>query len=49
MINGSEQANKRDRVIVNMFDDLGVKKISIYGHGMYQEGINDMDGPSMAM
>ncbi|OKO96553.1 Iron transport multicopper oxidase FET3 [Penicillium subrubescens] len=30
-----------------MTNGLGDKKTSIHWHGMYQEGTNDMDGPSM--
>ncbi|KAJ5363571.1 Multicopper oxidase type 2 [Penicillium cataractarum] len=41
------EVNKGDRVVVNMFNGLGDKKTSIHWHGMYQEGTNDMDGPSM--
>ncbi|KAJ5501643.1 Multicopper oxidase type 2 [Penicillium expansum] len=39
--------NKGDRVVVNMHNGLGDKTTSIHWHGMYQNGTNDMDGPSM--
>ncbi|KAJ5713469.1 Iron transport multicopper oxidase fetC [Penicillium malachiteum] len=36
-----------DRLVVNMFNGLGDKSSSIHFHGMFQNGTNDMDGPSM--
>ncbi|KAJ5645758.1 Multicopper oxidase type 2 [Penicillium longicatenatum] len=41
------EVDKGDRVVVNMYNGLGDKRTSIHWHGMYQEGTNDMDGPSM--
>ena len=41
------EVNKGDRVVVNMHNGLGDKSTSIHWHGMYQNGTNEMDGPSM--
>ncbi|OJJ51810.1 hypothetical protein ASPZODRAFT_127944 [Penicilliopsis zonata CBS 506.65] len=40
--------DKGDQLIVHMYNGLGDKNTSIHFHGMYQNGTNDMDGPSMA-
>jgi iron transport multicopper oxidase len=41
------EVNKGDQLVVNMFNGLGDKTTSIHFHGMFQNGTNDMDGPSM--
>lgn len=41
------EVNKGDRLIVNVFNGLGDKATSIHWHGMFQNGTNYMDGPSM--
>ncbi|CAH0023446.1 unnamed protein product [Clonostachys rhizophaga] len=41
------EVNKGDRLVVNMYNGLGGKSSSIHFHGMYQNGTNEMDGPSM--
>ncbi|CAI7624527.1 unnamed protein product [Penicillium manginii] len=41
------EVDKGDRLVVNMFNGLGDKYTSIHWHGMFQNGTNDMDGPSM--
>ncbi|CAI7635678.1 unnamed protein product [Penicillium pancosmium] len=41
------EVDKGDRLIVNMFNGLGDKHTSIHWHGMFQNGTNNMDGPSM--
>ncbi|EXJ77234.1 hypothetical protein A1O3_10392 [Capronia epimyces CBS 606.96] len=42
------EVDKGDRLVVNMYNGLGDKNASIHFHGMYQNGTNNMDGPSMA-
>ena len=39
--------DKGDRLVVNMHNGLGDKSTSIHFHGMFQNGTNAMDGPSM--
>ncbi|KAJ6113454.1 hypothetical protein N7523_006771 [Penicillium sp. IBT 18751x] len=41
------EVDKGDQLVVNMFNGLGDKDTSIHFHGMYQNGTNNMDGPSM--
>lgn len=41
------EVNKGDQLVVNMYNGLGDKNTSIHFHGMYQNGTNNMDGPSM--
>lgn len=41
------EVNRGDRLVVNMYNGLGDKNTSIHFHGMYQNGTNYMDGPSM--
>ncbi|KAL1979624.1 hypothetical protein VTN96DRAFT_5427 [Rasamsonia emersonii] len=41
------EVDKGDRLVVNMYNGLGDKSASIHFHGMYQNGTNEMDGPSM--
>ncbi|OKL56382.1 Iron transport multicopper oxidase FET3 [Talaromyces atroroseus] len=41
------EVDKGDQLIVNMYNGLGDKNTSIHFHGMYQNGTNNMDGPSM--
>lgn len=38
--------NKGDRVIFNVYNDLGDRNTSVHFHGMYQNGTNAMDGPA---
>ncbi|POR39497.1 Iron transport multicopper oxidase FET3 [Tolypocladium paradoxum] len=41
------EVDKGDQLVVNMHNDLGDKAASIHFHGMFQNGTNEMDGPSM--
>ncbi|KIN02895.1 Ferroxidase [Oidiodendron maius Zn] len=41
------EVDKGDQLIVNMHNGLGDKSATIHFHGMYQNGTNEMDGPSM--
>jgi iron transport multicopper oxidase len=41
------EVDKGDRLVVNMYNGLGDKDTSIHWHGMFQNGSNSMDGPSM--
>jgi iron transport multicopper oxidase len=41
------EVDKGDQLIVNTYNALGDKSTSIHWHGMYQNGTNEMDGPSM--
>lgn len=41
------EVNKGDQLVVNMINGLGDKATSMHFHGMYQNGTNEMDGPSM--
>ncbi|KAK4497613.1 hypothetical protein PRZ48_010266 [Zasmidium cellare] len=41
------EVDKGDQLVVNMHNGLGDKNASIHFHGMYQNGTNEMDGPSM--
>ncbi|GAD92842.1 iron transport multicopper oxidase FET3 [Paecilomyces variotii No. 5] len=41
------EVDRGDRLVVNMYNGLGDKNTSIHWHGMYQNGTNYMDGPSM--
>ena len=41
------EVDKGDQLIVNTYNALGDKSTSIHWHGMYQNGTNNMDGPSM--
>jgi iron transport multicopper oxidase len=41
------EVDKGDRLVVNMHNGLGNKSASIHFHGMFQNGTNEMDGPSM--
>ncbi|KAJ5735559.1 uncharacterized protein N7483_000684 [Penicillium malachiteum] len=41
------EVEKGDRLVVNMHNSLGDKTSSIHWHGLYQNGTNNMDGPSM--
>ncbi|KAJ5939331.1 hypothetical protein N7466_002465 [Penicillium verhagenii] len=41
------EVDQGDRLIVNMYNGLGDKSTSIHWHGMFQNGTNGMDGPSM--
>lgn len=39
--------DKGDRLVVNMYNKLEDKDTSIHFHGMFQNGTNNMGGPSM--
>lgn len=39
--------DKGDQLIVNVYNGLGDRSTSIHWHGMFQNGTNEMDGPSM--
>ena len=41
------EVDKGDQLIVNTYNGLGDKSTSIHWHGMFQNGTNNMDGPSM--
>ncbi|KAH6889240.1 Cupredoxin [Thelonectria olida] len=41
------EVDKGDRLVVTMHNDLEDKSASIHWHGMFQNGTNEMDGPSM--
>jgi iron transport multicopper oxidase len=41
------EVDKGDQLVVNMHNGLGDKSATIHFHGMYQNGTNEMDGPSM--
>ncbi|KAJ5690424.1 hypothetical protein N7462_004816 [Penicillium macrosclerotiorum] len=41
------EVDKGDQLVVKMHNGLGDKSTSIHFHGMFQNGTNDMDGPSM--
>ncbi|KAJ5098279.1 hypothetical protein N7532_005280 [Penicillium argentinense] len=41
------EVDKGDRLIVNVYNGLGDKDTSVHWHGMFQNGTNGMDGPSM--
>ncbi|RYC78500.1 hypothetical protein BFJ63_vAg18628, partial [Fusarium oxysporum f. sp. narcissi] len=41
------EVDKGDRLVVTMHNDLVDKRASIHWHGMFQNGTNEMDGPSM--
>ncbi|KAJ5697800.1 Iron transport multicopper oxidase fetC [Penicillium malachiteum] len=41
------EVDQGDRLVVNMYNGLGDKSSSIHFHGMFQNGTNEMDGPSM--
>jgi len=41
------EVDKGDRLVVNMHNGLGDKNATIHFHGMFQNGTNEMDGPSM--
>jgi iron transport multicopper oxidase len=41
------EVDKGDQLIVNMHNGLPDKNATIHFHGMYQNGTNEMDGPSM--
>ncbi|KKK22725.1 hypothetical protein P175DRAFT_0504307 [Aspergillus ochraceoroseus IBT 24754] len=41
------EVDKGDRLIVTMYNGLGDHDASIHFHGMFQNGTNEMDGPSM--
>ncbi|GKZ89252.1 CAZyme family AA1 [Aspergillus niger] len=41
------EVDKGDQLVVNMYNGLENKSASIHFHGMYQNGTNEMDGPSM--
>ncbi|RFU23617.1 hypothetical protein B7463_g12721, partial [Scytalidium lignicola] len=41
------EVDKGDQLVVNMFNGLGDKSTTIHFHGMFQNGTNEMDGPSM--
>lgn len=41
------EVDKGDQLVVNVYNGLGDKNTSIHFHGMYQNGTNYMDGPSM--
>lgn len=36
---------KGDRIIVNVYNDLGNQSTSFHFHGFFQNGTNEMDGP----
>ncbi|PQE26747.1 Iron transport multicopper oxidase FET3 protein [Rutstroemia sp. NJR-2017a BVV2] len=40
------EVDKGDRLVVNMYNGLGDRDASIHFHGMFQNGTNEMDGPS---
>lgn len=40
------EVDKGDRLVVNMYNGLGDESTSIHFHGMFQNGTNNMDGPS---
>jgi iron transport multicopper oxidase len=40
------KADKGDRVVVNVKNSLGNESTSLHFHGLYQNGTNNMDGPS---
>lgn len=41
------EVDKGDQLVVHVYNGLGDKNTSIHWHGMYQNGTNEMDGPSM--
>ncbi|RAL13181.1 putative ferrooxidoreductase Fet3 [Aspergillus homomorphus CBS 101889] len=41
------EVDKGDQLIVHTYNGLGDKSTSIHWHGMFQNGTNEMDGPSM--
>ncbi|KND86508.1 Iron transport multicopper oxidase FET3 [Tolypocladium ophioglossoides CBS 100239] len=41
------EVDKGDRLVVNLHNGLGDRGCSIHFHGMFQNGTNEMDGPSM--
>ena len=41
------EVDKGDQLVVNMHNGLGDKSATIHFHGMFQNGTNEMDGPSM--
>jgi iron transport multicopper oxidase len=41
------EVNKGGQLVVNMHNGLGDKSATIHFHGMFQNGTNEMDGPSM--
>jgi iron transport multicopper oxidase len=41
------EVDKGDQLVVNMYNGLGNKSATIHFHGMFQNGTNEMDGPSM--
>lgn len=41
------EVDKGDQLVVHMHNGLGDKNASMHFHGMYQNGTNEMDGPSM--
>ncbi|KAF4997387.1 hypothetical protein FDECE_12095 [Fusarium decemcellulare] len=41
------EVDRGDRLVVTMHNDLQDKSASIHWHGMFQNGTNEMDGPSM--
>jgi iron transport multicopper oxidase len=41
------EVDKGDQLVVNTYNGLGDKSTSIHWHGMFQNGTNNMDGPSM--
>lgn len=40
------EVNKGDQLVVNMINGLGDKSATMHFHGMFQNGTNEMDGPS---
>lgn len=41
------EVDRGDQLVVNVHNGLGDKNTTIHFHGMYQNGTNEMDGPSM--
>lgn len=39
------EVDKGDRVIINMYNDLGDENTSLHFHGLFQNGTTHMDGP----
>jgi iron transport multicopper oxidase len=39
--------DKGDQVVVHIHNNLGNETTTMHWHGLYQEGTNNMDGPSM--
>lgn len=40
------ECNVGDRIVINLNNQLGNQSTSLHFHGLYQNGTNQMDGPS---